>query len=431
MEELDHMLKTIRCRQPTFEEFVVINDRLKVDVKEKTKQLTSNCYSQKFYKLCEQLETTVKLTVIASQYAIKLEMTEKRYDCMHLFLSDELLKFIQEFNKVKTVFYTPAIEESRDGWMKIAGMMLWYDEICWRTFSIAQSMLSYLFSGMHEVADYKRRILKAYSLSVTLGNPIGNSINLINPDINKPYNGMMTVNRLYNCIDGFNYNLPFLQQDIKFYMKKKFGFEFSEGEYEKAVAGTTMQKHKLLETALYLKAMTESLSIFNGMEYTPIIVNLCKAVEELETDLIAKLNERYDFNATDFRIGQGERQVFDVAQKWREEQTIGSLQAFINALNTSYFKTRGLYDKALASNIQTHFILLMSCTNIMTSNIKVKTESASDLLESYMDYWRIEIRNSHLHKDNILDADEVEKMYNDTLFLIGMLVEWYLVVSGD
>ena len=84
-------------------------------------------------------------------------------------------------------------------------------------------------------------------------------------------------------------------------MEKELGFEFIEEEYQKAVAGTTMQKHRLLETALYLKAMTESLSIFNGMEYTPIIVNLCKAVEELETDFIAKLNEKYDFNATDFR----------------------------------------------------------------------------------------------------------------------------------
>ena len=186
--------------------------------------------------------------------------------------------------------------------------------------------------------------------------------------------------------------------------------------------------------------MTESLSIFNGMEYTPIIVNLCKAVEELETDLIAKLNDKYDFNATDFRIGKRYAkdgsvkdygQVFDTEQEWREEQTIGTLQSFINALNTAYSKTREKYDKAVGNSLTIYYLNMVAGTHIFSSEIKIKKGSASELLACYMDYWRIEIRNSHLHKDNILDADIVAKMYNDTLYLIGLLVDWYLIVSEE
>ena len=453
MESLDNIIKTLdtfpMCLSLSIskDDFDEINDRLKTDVKEKTEQLKGIHYIPDFYKVCEQLEKTVKLTIIASRYAEKQKTEKQRHECRCRFLSDELLRFIQEFNIGKTVHHRPEIVNPGFDWMGKAGMMLWFDEICWRTFVIAERMLRALFNGEldkehNEEREVKnkdckdrkkiaKRILKAYSLSVTLGNPIGNSINLSNPDKDKQYNGLFTINRLYNCIDGFNYNLPFLQQDIKFYMKNKLGFEFEEGDYEKVVAGTTIYKHKLLETALYLKAMTESLSIFNGMEYTPIIVNLCKAVEELETDLIAKLNEKYDFNATDFRIGQGERQPFDAEQAWREEQTIGSLQAFINALNTSYSKTKGIYDKAFANSIASKYQTLEEKTYIMPCTAEEEPQTASELLRFYMDYWRVEIRNSHLHKDNILDAEEVTKMYNDTLCLIGLLVEWYLIVSGE
>ena len=82
MESLDRVIETLdtfpMCLSlPTSKEFDAINDRLKTDVKEKTEQLKGIHYIWDFYKVCEQLEKTVKLTIIASKYAEKQELENR------------------------------------------------------------------------------------------------------------------------------------------------------------------------------------------------------------------------------------------------------------------------------------------------------------------------------------------------------------------
>lgn len=173
-------------------------------------------------------------------------------------------------------------------------------------------------------------------------------------------------------------------------------------------------KDELFATALYLNTIYEYTPIFDGMEYTPILVNLFKGLEELICDLLLKL-EIKEIKVRDEYVET-------------EKCSLGNYKYEIERINKD-----DKYNQYLRDYLECEKSTLMK--NI-TSNDKVKywkkieNMNAAEFLNQFLLYFIDKCRNGKLHKNNINDTAECKKVFDNSLHLIGLICEWYSIRSN-
>ena len=343
-------------------------------------------------------------------YQVHGHIFDTKYLFFKFFLSDELYTFLKECAILKGVCQSTSKTHYE-----------YLDGVCNLVQDRTREALRLINSSeRYDECDFpEEQIRKFFHLSYFIGNQIGSLISYEN-NYNEKNNGLNTSRRVYNLMDGFDRNSKYLLSDIYYHLSVQAPLEDEQINY--ALHRTQVKKHKLLETSFYLKHTMMDLLLFDGMEYTPIIVNLCKAVETLEADLISKLNDKYDFNSTNFEKltnFRGEKISFDKAETWKDQVTIGSLQKFINDFNTK----DGKYTHALYNDVIT---LEFKIDN--KSNTYKKRSDKAQMLEEYARYWNNKVRNGNLHKHDILNREKVENIFEDTMCLIALLIQWFNIV---
>ena len=104
----------------------------------------------------------------------------------------------------------------------------------------------------------------------------------------------------FDVLKGFEVNCKYITKAIYEYFLDHFDLSYET--VATTLENTQVKEHYVLETAFYLRELMNSTYIFDSMELTPIIVNLCKAGELLEVALLDKLNKQYDFNSMNIGI---------------------------------------------------------------------------------------------------------------------------------
>lgn len=305
-----------------------------------------------------------------------------------------------------------------------------------------------------EYKTKKKMIIKFYYLSIFYNNPLGNDMDFFYED-NPP---------VYNVITGFKNNEPKLSKQVKNWISKWIVYD--DVDLEQCLDKTQIREHSILETAFYNKNIKDGLPIFSNMEYTPILVNLFKSVEELACDFMGHnklrlgiclgsnnkpfelIKEFYDDGSS---LYLNEKIINKkIVEEWKDEITLGTINIFIkNKINQGKFEVfqdgknisqrlRGFDEIYAQKKLFEKRIEMIDCFNLKYRSkfdfeIK-KGDKASDLLFNAIDIWRIHCRNNCLHKDDTISkntngkytADEkVEMAFDFTMMILAMLCEWF------
>lgn len=290
-----------------------------------------------------------------------------------------------------------------------------------------------ILSERHNEKESKQ-ILKFYYLSTFFGNKVANSLNL----------HLIRLNRIsetpYNAIAGFNANLPSLKKQNRKFIENKLLIKNKDaiGILEK----TNIGKHNVFETALYNKTLMDYYPIFNGMEYTPVIVNLFKGAEELCAELLKLLRVDRIKNIDNLKdFNKPFKNFTFLDDGWENELTIGNLEKIIDFLNSgdggpAVSQYKGIYDREYAhyfSKRKQMLIDFMSEHSVKLNIDYTKIQNAntsSNLLYETFDVWRDKCRNNRVHKDNTLQKEPVEAIFEFTYIVIAMLLEWEYLLEN-
>lgn len=228
----------------------------------------------------------------------------------------------------------------------------------------------------------------------------------------------------YDYLKGFRGNLNQLTEDIYKYFEEYY--DLTRDEIVNALDDTQIQKHYILETAIYLREMMISTHMFELMELTPIIVNLCKAGETLEVDLLDRLTRQYDFSKADIYIGRGRnKRLLDINKDWKK-YSIGGLQDIIKGFAQSeYYGIKKKYEEALYNKFDEK-----GSYRYINKHL-VKYQNYTKRLEECMDNWKDAVRNGNLHKHDTFTHEKVEEIFERSMELIALLIEWYNIVSKE
>jgi len=226
----------------------------------------------------------------------------------------------------------------------------------------------------------------------------------------------------FDVLKGFEVNCKYITKAIYEYFLDHFDISYET--ISSTLENTQVKEHYVLETAFYLRELMNSTYIFDSMELTPIIVNLCKAGESLEADLLEKLNKKYDFNREGILIGKN-KDSFDIEGKWKTERGygIGEFQGVIKHFTNKYEKKyqKALIDKFDVDDVE-HTFRFINHHCVYFCNCKKGFEDC-------MDNWRKSVRNGNLHRHDTFSLTKVEEVFERTLELVGLLIEWYNIMS--
>lgn len=292
----------------------------------------------------------------------------------------------------------------------------------------------------------KKRLFKYYYLMMFYGNYVGNAITLTKEHFDYA---------AYNIFSGFKENVNTIKKDIIDDLQKYSNILDYNGYFRGNseiidFLDNTIFKNNLLESAYYQKALLDYSPIFKEMEYTPILVNIFKMVEELSCDLfeILGLNRTLLYNSESnqyiiccyFESGP----VYFNDENWKDKIMLGGIKNLINWIN---IKTEEDFPMYLdGNNISVYHTAynnreLNYNEQIVEFNEKYSNKFEcelisktgqlrnSDVLRDNFQLWINKCRNGTLHKHNVIEAEKTDFCFDFTLYTINMLLEWCYILK--
>ena len=299
----------------------------------------------------------------------------------------------------------------------------------------------------------KKKLFKFYYLLMFYGNYVGNEIEYTNTHL-----GMGNY-AVYNIFSGFKSNVNIIKKniisDLNHYSNIiEYGNYFNNDNDIISLLDNTIFKNSLLESAYYQKALLDYSPIFKEMEYTPILVNLFKTVEEISCDLFEYLKfDKILINRNEYiRCCYFEDKPVSFDDKnWKDKIMLGGIEKLIYNINTKNYpmylngKDVSNYNKAYDDNnyykndemykflsletpieeINNKYSKEFGC-ELISQNGKIKN---SDVLRTNFKLWIDKCRNGTLHKHNVFDNKRADFCFDFTLYMINMLLEWAYILK--
>ena len=294
------------------------------------------------------------------------------------------------------------------------------------------------FSELNQ--SQKDQVLRLYYISIFDANNISKEIarKQLSHDIYS----------IYDIFAGYKENIPNLLRTV-FIHSCLSGSDFDIikdffDDYKDSDAIT------LYLSAYYTKALRNYTPIFEGMEHTPILVDLYKAIEVLCCEFLQELKiTQLQFNGKVLTYDRDNKYSFDNDDKWIHYITLGNINNVINKINSfdgkvilngvdiskrivNKYNNADIFTKEnnyLLKFIQRFFEHYGKKFGLPQLN-NLETLSNSEILFTLFDIWINKCRNGNLHKSNITDKDYIEYQFDFTNLVFVQLVMWFYILKG-